>query len=275
MAFLYNESEERERKSILIATTGSRFFLEPLWRMMHVDPPHWIGINIPFQNLLGDRRRELGVDGDVDILAIPARDAKPDFSRMLSVEVKTIPFSLGNDLFARKKLDEADVQAGKLRQIGFESVAILHILVTENTPNRDPGGSGGWFGFSDDRGLEAYDAIRLWVKGRTFPFPTFTWPWSSHPTLGEDQAGGGTIHRLGGPQEAAGTDSTTPAPLTTFLIENMIAGLPQPVPPNPFGLNNVFSLCQACAKTRQHFRDSTFCGCGCNPTLVKAGSEGA
>lgn len=259
---LYDD-RRRETNALLAAATLG-LGLDRIWEKLALGYPGWLGINVPYSVLLGTGAH---FEGDVDLLAIPPFGTAPDFGKMCAVEVKVIRFSLDDELKVMDKIAHAERQAMKLAHIGIPKVAVLYILITENRPHRDRGGS---LGFDDatDRALAAFDEIRRRVRGQNFLFPTFVWPWGAHPTRPEYEAGTGCPLHLGGPL-SWGQDSDVLFPKIRRAIPNclgqFLSALPRPVP--LWYRTNVFGQCHKCRGAKSHFHDMSFCGCGAEPTI--------
>lgn len=259
MPRLFDAGQDRETRSIMLALVKPPFSGEYLWRVL--GQPYWHGVNIDFAKLIGDNKE---LRGDADIIGIPAIDGRPAFDSMFAIEVKAYKFDLKDNLKGLgSKLDEADDQADKLGRLGFSRTAILHVLTTENTPERDRGASHGWMDASD-RGLAAYDRFRPLLKGRPRRHHVFVWPCGAHPSLAEDEAGAGCPQFMGAPESPA---PATQAPSTkTAVIESlkaMIADLPRPPVWGQTPWPTVFGHCRSCGEIIQYYWDGTVCkGCG-------------
>lgn len=266
MAYLYDAGEHREKLAILMALTQN-LADDYLWRVLGY--PYWHGVNLNFAALIGAKAQQQDLCGDVDILGVPGVDGTPDFNSMFAVEVKTLKFSLDDKLKGLgSKLDEAEAQADKLQRLGFHKTAILYILTTENTPDRDLGGSSGWFGAPDsasDRAIAAFDHFRPMVKDRPRHHHVFVWPWGSHPSKGDYKAGAGCPQFIGGPKSATAPTSTSEATTTSnraTVVENMtrmIQDLPRPPVWGQTPWATVFGHCPTCSGIIQHFWDGRLC----------------
>lgn len=257
MPRLFDAGQDRETQAIMLALVKPPFSGEYLWRVL--GQPQWLGINIDFAKLIGARD---DLRGDADIIGIPAVNGQPAFDSMFAVEVKTYKFDLKDSLKGvGSKLDEADDQTEKLQRLGFAKTAILHVLTTENTPDRDRGASHGWWD-AGDRGLAAYDQFRPLLKGRARRHHVFVWPCGAHPSLDEDVAGAGCPQFMGGPEvpTTVSVDSSIKATVEKSLAA-MIADLPRPWPGQ-----TAFGHCGSCGQIIQYFWDDTVCkGCGALP----------
>jgi hypothetical protein len=205
--------------------------------------------------------------GDADIIGIPGINGAPDFDSMFAIEVKTYGFDLNGILKSvGSKLDEADAQAHKLRRLGFEKTGILHVLTTENKPERDQGGSQGWHD-ALNRALGAYDEFEPLLAGRLRLHHVFAWPCGAHPSKSEDQAGAGCPFLFGEPM-AQSLERPSVA-MRAKVIDNlkaMIADLPRPPVWGQTPWPTVFGRCAQCAGIIQHYWDETVCrSCGPNP----------
>ena len=247
MARLYSAGQDREPLAIFLALMKVPMLAERIWQVM--GQPYWHGVNIDFAALLGSNK----LIGDADIIGIPATDGAPDFDAMFAIEVKTYGFDLnGNLKSVGSKLDEADAQADKLRRLGFTKTAILHVLTTENKPEREQGGSQGWWDASN-RALCAYDKFTPRLDGRPRRHHVFVWPCGAHPSKDEDQAGAGCANHYGEP------DAATPAPSEANRAK-LTAGLTsiiESLPKNPWP--TVFGHCYACGEIVVVTSDKSVC----------------
>lgn len=247
MARLFDAGQERETRAILTALVKLPFMGERIWLVM--GQPHWHGVNVDFAALLGSDEMK----GDADIIGIPAINGAPDFDAMFAIEVKTYGFDLqGNLKSVGSKLDEADAQADKLRRLGFTKTAILHVLTTENKPEREQGGSQGWWD-ALERGGDAYFKFKPLLDGRPRRHHVFVWPCGAHPSKDEDQAGAGCVNHYGEP------DAATPAPSEANRAK-LIAGLTamiESLPKNPWP--TVFGHCYACGEIVVVTGDKSVC----------------
>src|SRR5437867_7462955 len=126
-ARLYDAGQSREMQTILTALTGLSLIWDRVWAVL--GGPFWHGVNLDFDALLGGWAQEQGLEGDADIVGVPAVADAPDFESMFAIEVKALKFSLDDVLKGLgSKLDEAEDQADKLQRLGFAKTAILYIL---------------------------------------------------------------------------------------------------------------------------------------------------
>jgi len=201
--------------------------------------------------------------GDADIVGVSAVGDVPDFDSMFAIEVKALRFSLDDVLKGLgSKLDESEEQADKLKRLGFPKTAILYFLTTENTPERDLGGSQGWWD-ATDRGLRAWDVFKPLVKDRPRRHHVFVWPWGAHPSKGEHSAGAGAPQFVGGPDLPSASSMTTSAANRamiaenlTRMIQNIVMPRVRPLPSVAFlSVPIVFGHCPECPGITQYFRD--------------------
>lgn len=260
MAKLYG-AEDRETQAILLALVNQHSLAERMWQAM--GQPYWHGVNVNFSTLLGSGE----MTGDADIIGIPGINGVPDFDSMFAIEVKAYKFDLqGNLKSVGSKLDEADAQADKLRRLGFAKTGILHVLTTENKPERDQGGSHGWWD-ALDRALAAYDKFKPLLAGRPRRHHVFVWPCGAHPSKDEDWAGAGCPLLEGEPdtmmteQPADGTRAKV-----VDSLKAMIADLPRPPVWGQTPSPTVFGHCAQCAGVIQYYGDGTVCR-NCGPIL--------
>lgn len=257
MAKLY-DSGDRETLAIFLALTKLPFMAERIWQVM--GQPYWHGVNIDFAALLGSD----DLTGDADIIGIPAIDGAPDFDAMFAIEVKAYKFDLTGELKGvGSKLDEADTQADKLRRLGFDKTGILHVLTTENKPERDGGGSLGWSDAAE-RGGDAYFKFKPLLDNRERRHHVFVWPCGAHPSLNEDRAGAGCPVFVGAPEAQArlAPDHATRTRVVDSL-KAMLSDLPRPPVWGQTPWPTVFGHCASCRKLIQYYGDGAVCkGCG-------------
>lgn len=251
MQRLFNAGQGRETMAIFLALVKLPIIAERIWETM--GQPHWHGVNINFATLLGSD----GLKGDADIIGIPAINGAPDFDAMFAIEVKAYKFDLQGELKGvGSKLDEADAQADKLRRLGFTKTAILHVLTTENNPEREQGNSNDWWDASG-RALDAYDKFRPLLVGRPRRHHVFVWPCGAHPSKDEEHAGAGCPLLYGeadtlGIEPAGGTRAK--------VIDNLKAAI-QSLPQQPWP--TVFGHCRSCAQITQVIGNGSICSrCG-------------
>jgi hypothetical protein len=254
MPRLFDSGQDRETLAILMALVKLPFMGEQIWQTM--GQPYWHGVNVDFVALLGSDE----LTGDADIIGIPGINGLPDFDSMFAIEVKVYKFDLkGNLKGMGSKLDKADAQANKLQQLGFAKTGILHVLTTENKPERDRGGSSGWSDATDRAG-DAYFQFMPFLKDRKRLHNVFVWPFGAHPSLDEDRAGVGCPLFIGGPE--APSEVRSSKSMRTVMINNlktMIADLPRPPVWGQPSLPTVFGRCAGCAGIIQHYWDGTEC----------------
>lgn len=236
MAMLYDAGQDRETLAIFLALIKLPGMAERIWAVM--GQPHWHGINVNFAALGSEELK-----GDADIIGIPAVNGTPDFDAMFAIEVKAYKFDLKGALKGvGSKLDEADAQADKLRRLGFTKTGILHVLTTENKPEREQGNSNDWWDASG-RALDAYDKFRPLLAGRPRRHHVLVWPCGALPNKDEDQAGAGCPLLYGEPD----TTATEPPPAANSAklisrLTNTIESLPKHPWPTVFG------HCRSCSK---------------------------
>lgn len=238
MPKLYGAGQDRETLAIMMALVKLPFMGERIWQVMGL--PYWHGVNIDFATLLGPNEMK----GDADIIGVPASNGHPDFDAMFAIEVKAYKFDLKGELKGvGSKLDEADEQADKLRRLGFTKTGILHVLTTENKPEREQGNSNDWWDASD-RALGAYDKFRPLLAGRPRRHHVFVWPCGAHPSKDEDRAGAGCPLLCGEPDTPA-TESPPEANSAKLIsgLTNMIESLPK------YPWPTVFGHCHSCGET--------------------------
>lgn len=248
MAKLYDAGQDRETLAIFLALVKVPSMAERIWQVM--GHPHWHGVNINFAALLGSDE----LKGDADIIGVPAINGHPDFDAMFAIEVKTYKFDLKGELKGvGSKLDEADAQADKLRRLGFAKTGILHVLTTENKPERAQSGSNDWWDASD-RAMGAYDKFRPLLVGRPRRHHVFIWPCGALPTKDEDQAGAGCPLHHGQPDTLAIEE---PADGTRAKVIDSLKAAIQSLPQQPWP--TVFGHCRSCAQITQVLGDGSVC----------------
>lgn len=250
MPKLYDAGQDRETLAIFLALVKLPIMAERIWHVM--GQPHWHGVNINFAALLESD----GLTGDADIIGIPAINGAPDFDAMFAIEVKTYKFDLKGELKGvGSKLDEADAQADKLRRLGFTKTAILHVLTTENKPEREKGNSDDWWDASG-RALDAYDRFRPLLAGRPRRHHVFVWPCGAHPNKSEEQAGAGCPLPYGDPDTMAIEQSAE----TRATVIETLGALIERLPKHPWP--TLFGHCRSCGRITQVIGDHSVCkGC--------------
>lgn len=264
MTHLYDANQNRETAAILLALTSLPFIGERLWSVM--GQPYWHGINLDFNTLSGENSGFQGLAGDADIVGIPALNGRPNFELIFAIEVKAYKFSLDGDLKSTgHKIEVAEAQADKLFRLGFSRTAILHVLTTENSPDRDRGGSHGWWDASS-RGLAALDHFMPLVRNRPRRHHVFVWPCGAHPSLDESRAGAGCPQYIGRPDALIGPGKITSESNRSVIVkslERMIGDLPRPPIWGESPWPTVFGRCSDCASICQFFWGGSLCGkCG-------------
>ncbi len=242
------DSADRETLAIFLALVKLPDMAERIWQVM--GQPHWHGVNINFAALLGSDE----LTGDADIIGIPAINGHPDFDSMFAIEVKAYKFDLqGNLKSLGNKLDAADAQADKLCQLGFTKTGILHVLTTENTPEREQGNSNDWMDASD-RALGAYDKFRPLLASRPRRHQVFVWPCGAHPSKDEGHAGAGCPLLYGEPDALAVKQPTSGT--RTKVIDSLKAVI-QSLPQQPWP--TLFGHCHSCGEITQVVGDRSVC----------------
>lgn len=260
MGNLYDVDHQRETRSLLTLLTGPSSSLSALWKLMGF--PFCVGVNLNFAELMLESGR---LRGDIDLLGIPlGKDGRPSFREMFAVEVKAVKLSLDKKLKSTgSKLREAEAQCGKLERAGFSRVASVFVIITENKPENDRGGSSGFWS-ATDRAWDAVDAMRAHAQGKSFRYPTFMLPWGSHPSSPESRAGAGELIHIGGPKTCS--PAYVPQAGAVSILEKMIGELPRPIPQELLAfsdLSNVFGRCPDCVAVTQYFAGGRLCwGCG-------------